>query len=281
MKQPKIFFLSIGIIFFIVFLTLFFVIFPIHHRHVALQKEEYILSMVEKKSVVIKKSIARNSENIHLIRDRLQEEFALPFLEDALNLSQLAIESIKPDQGSEHDEIHLVLKGEYRKLLNFISLLSQRPSSMVVTDLTIEKTRAELILKNTDKKIAVVKIKRSSNLLERLNAALVAIEIPTFSLEPVLRLQEVRSPFMPRVFFKNKTGPFQSLEDVDWYLAGEVCKNGALLGVFLDTKNHSQSRYFGIDLPWENSCWRIIAITRGVVVFEESKKHIRWSLAYQ
>ncbi|MES2203736.1 MAG: hypothetical protein V4496_00795 [Pseudomonadota bacterium] len=281
MKLSNIFFLSTLVGFFIVFLMLFFVILPIHYRHISLEKEQRILNMTEKKAALIAKVMARNSEKISFLQDQLQAKPLLPFIEEALNVSQLSIESIKPDQGNEHNEFHLSITGEYRALLNFLSLLSRQPNTLILTDLSVEKNHMEVILRNDNKKNTATKAKGHLSLLTRLTAALAVVTVPAFSVNTTLALEDVQSPFVSRVFPKNKGGPFQSLEGTHWYLSGEVRKNGILLGIFLEADNHSQSHYFGINLPWENSHWRVANITRHTVIFEAPRKHIRWSLSYK
>lgn len=279
MKRLRIFFLSAGVVFFIIALSVIFVIFPIYHRHVSLEKEERMLNVAEKKSTLITRAMAINSEKTHLLQGWLQDKAILPFIEDALNASQLAIESIKPNQGNEHNVIHLIIKGEYRALLNFLSLLAQQPNSLVFMSLIIEKDRMEVILKNDNEKIIARKIKLPSNFLKRLTSALAAIDVPVLK-NSTIGLSDVQSPFASRILFVNKKEDFYSLKNTRWNLSGDVRRNDTLLGVFLEAEDHSQSRYFGIDLPWENSHWRIVNITRHAVIFEESRKHLRWSLSY-
>ena len=266
MKQFKLFFLSIGIVFFIVAFPFFLIISPVNHKHISLEKEEKMLRKIEKKSEMIAKAKVKNSANIAFFQEKLQEEAILPFLEEALNACQLSIVSIKPGQGSEHNEVHLVLRGEYRALLMFFSLLSQQPNSIAFVDVSIEKNHMEVILKDNrgnDEKTAAVKIKHHLNLEKRLVSALAPIEVSMFAFELI-----------------NKHGPFQSLENIVWHLSGEIRKKGVLLGVFLEAQNHAQSYYFGLGFPWENSDWHIIRITQDKIAFENSKEHTRWNLFY-
>lgn len=281
MKRLKIIILSIGIAFIIATLPVFFIIIPADKKHASLNKEERWLRAVEKKSDSIREANVENSKNMRFLQKALQEKPILSFLEDALNASQLSIESIKPNQGSGRDEIHLALKGKYRAFMHFVALLSRQPNSIVLINVWIEKNRIEIILKDGDTKPAFIKAKQPSSLLKRLDFALAAVEVPVFSLGSISVLKEVQSPFLPRVLLKKKSGSLQALAETDWYLSGEVRKNSVLLGVFLEAQHYSQSHYFGVGLPWENSDWRVIKITPSAVVFEKSKNHARWSLSYQ
>lgn len=280
MKSPKIFFLSIGIVFFIIFLTLFLIIFPAYHHHALLKNEMNNLSKLESQSTFMKIVEARNVENVRLLNDQLHEKPQLLFIDDALKASGLLIESMKPDQGADHDEIHLIVQGEYRDLLNFIALLSREPNAIDVISLSIEKNHAAFVLKTTSKNRKIIKKSPASNLSKRLSAALTMIDIPVF-VHSAITLDTVQSPFVSRVFLKNKNDPFQSLRGTDWHLSGQVRQEGDLLGVFLESREGVKSHYFGVNLPWENSDWRVMSVASGVVIFEEIKKHARWVLVYE
>ena len=278
MKKFKIFFLSVIIALVIVMIPVLLIIIPVNAKQDYLDKEEKIINTAEKKLKAVEGAMAENARNIGLLQTSLLEKPILSFVEEKLSASRLSIESVKP---SQDDEIHVVLKGEYRDLLNFIFQLSQQENAVVVKNLSMEENSIEITFKNMDERRVIEKAKHHVTLLKRLASALDSIKIPEFSLMSRLKLSDVQSPFVPRVLPAKDEGPFQSLAGVDWYLSGEVRQHNCLLGVFLEMGNHAQSHYFGVGLPWENSDWRVIKITRYAVVFEESQNHVRWSLVYQ
>ncbi len=280
MRRLKTIIFSISIICITAALPVLFVIIPIDKKHVSLNKEERLLQVAEKKSAAISAAIVENSRSIRFLQEKLQEKSTLSFIENSLSVSQLSIESIKPSQGSERNEIHLVLKGEYRALIDFIAQLSRQPNAIVFIKLSIEKNRIEAVLKEDNATSSFVKAKHHLNVLKRLSAALASAKLPTFLFKSISALGDVQSPFVSRVFLEKYRGPFQSLANIDWNLSGEVRKNGVLLGIFLEARNQSQSRYFGVGLSWENSDWRVLNITKSEVIFENSQKHTCWILHY-
>ena len=278
MKKFKIFFLSAFIALVIVMIPVLLIIIPINEKQDYLDKEEKIIKKAEKKLKAVEGAVAENARNIGLLQTSLLEKPILSFLEEKLSASRLSIESVKP---SQDDEIHVVLKGEYRDLLNFIFQLSKQENSVVVKNLSIEENRIEIDFKNMDEKRVIEKAKHHATLLKRLASALDLIKVPEFSLMSRLKLSDVQSPFVPRVLPAKDEGPFQSLAGVDWHLSGEVRQHNCLLGVFLEMSNHAQSHYFGVGLPWENSDWRVLTITQNTIIFERLQQHTHWTLFYQ
>ena len=240
MKLVKIIFLSAGIALAIVIMTVLLIIVPITESQNHIIKESEVIKTAEKKLKVVENAITKNSRNSEFLQERLQEKDALIFLEEKLKGSHLSIDSIKPSQGVERDEVHVVLKGEYRAFLGFMARLSQQESAIKLEDLSIKKNHIEMVFKKQDKPFRFEKNIQYHAILKRLASALSSIELPVFSLEPRLLLNEVQSPFLPRILPLKDGGPFQSLTNVEWRLAGEVRKQSQLLGVFLEANNQSR-----------------------------------------
>lgn len=281
MNRPRVIFLSIIIVFAIIALPFFFIIIPAHEKHNFLNKEEKILKIAEKKSDKISKAMRDNLEKSAFLQSKLQEKSLLIFIEEALNVSRLSIDSIKPDQGNEHDEIQVTLRGEFRALLNFFSLISKQPNFVEFIDLVISRNQIKMTFKSNDAGFLSLNNRHHSVFLKRLSFALIPIEVPVFSVIPEPLLDNVQSPFAPRKASQKKDDTFQSIGESTWYLMGEVRQQGMLLGVFLETQNHSRSHYFGIGLPWEDGDWYVMNIEQNTILFENSKYHNHWSLLYR
>lgn len=266
MNQLKLVLLSMLIIILIVIIPVFLLIVPTYEKLIYLNKEEEILASAEKKYKSFSEAIVENSRNIRFLEEKIQENKGYIFIEASLNASQVLIDTIKPDQGSEHDELHLMLKAEYAAFINFIMQISRHPNANVLTGFSIEKNRIEVAFKENYDDIIIQKPKRYSSLSKRFATALTPVKIPQFQ---------------PSIFLIKNEGPFQSLENIDWHLSGEVRKDGQLLGVFLEGQNQAQTRYFGVDLPWENSDWRVVNITPHEVIFEQLGRRVYWRLSYE
>lgn len=281
MKRFKMLSLSVSLVLIVIVIPTLSIIIPVNQKRHSLDQEEKIIKAVEKQSKVIENAITTNAKNMALLQKNLRQKPMLFFLEDQLNASQLSIVSIKPGQDNDDHKIHIVLKGEYRALLNFMAQLSQQANSMALLSFSIEKNRIDMVFQAFDDKQTSIKTTHHSTLLKRAAFALVPIRIPHFSLIPILGLHEVQSPFVSRVLPVKDESPFQSLMGANWCLSGEVRKDNRLVGIFLDADHPSQSRYFGVDLSWENSDWYVHAVTQNTVIFENRAQHVRWALFYR
>lgn len=281
LKRLKIIIFSAGIAFMIAVIPVVGLIVPMHKKHMLILQEEKRLHELEEKSARISEAHAQSVRQVSLLRNELQQQSMLTSIEGMLNNSQLSIESIKLNQGGDHHELHLVLKGQYRSLLYFISMLSRRLNAQALIHVSIDKNRIEMVFKDkSDSEVRRVSAtaKQHSNLSSRLALALLPIHAPRFSLRPGQPLSEVRSPFVPRRLPASNGGPFQSLLGREWHWVGEVRQNGVLLGIFVEA--YHQSHYFGVGLPWENGDWRIVALTKRAVIFENVRQKKRWRLLY-
>ena len=281
LKWLKIIIFSASIAFVIAVLPVVGVIVPIHKKHVLIRQEEKRLHELEEKSARISEARAQSVQQVSVLRNELRQQSILTSIEGMLNNSQLLIESIKLNQGGDHHELHVALKGKYRSLLYFISMLSRRLNAQALIYVSIDKNRIEMVFKDkSESEVSAVgaSTKQPSNLSSRLALALLPIHAPHFSLRPGQLLSEVRSPFVPRRLPASKGGPFQSLLGREWHWVGEVRQNGVLLGIFVEA--YRQSHYFGVGLPWENGDWRIIALTKRAVIFENLRQKKRWRLLY-
>lgn len=281
LKWLKIIIFSASIAFVIAVLPVVGVIVPIHKKHVLIRQEEKRLHELEEKSALISEAHAQSVQQVSVLRNELQQESMLASIEGMLKNSQLSIQSIKLNQGVDHHELHLVLKGKYRSMLYFISMLSRRLNAQALIHVSIDKNRIEMVFKDkSDSEVRSVgaTAKRHPNLSSRLALALLPIHAPYFSLRPGQLLSEVRSPFVPRRLPAGNGGPFQSLLGREWHWVGEVRQNGVLLGIFVEA--YHQSHYFGVGLPWEKGDWRIIALTKHAVIFESVSQQRRWRLLY-
>lgn len=126
---------------------IFLIIIPDYEYHFRVKKEEVSRAQIINQAQALPKVMSGNKQMARLLQKKLQLPVALQFLENALSESHLMIQSLKPYQGGEHDEIQLKVRGRYCGLLQFLSLLSRQPNALEVVYLSVEKKETQIIFK--------------------------------------------------------------------------------------------------------------------------------------
>ena len=140
--------ISCCVSFLIIFLPIIFIIHPIIQRHFLLAQESKIVTEIEIMSKKLPNSIRKNKNKVTALQTKLQTEIQIESIEDEIMKYGLKIESVQPRINNEATELHLILTGEWRNLLQFFESLSRQPNAMELMYLSMNKDFMEIIFKN-------------------------------------------------------------------------------------------------------------------------------------
>jgi hypothetical protein len=274
-------FMSLLVLITIITVTFQCLVSPVIQKKYALDKKENLLKMLQRKSDQITDILQRNTKYSLRLRDNIQANVSLNFLQQQLSLSRLFVESMKITPAEKYDDIHLILRGKYRHLLEFFKLLAEQPNGMRVMTLVLKKNQMIIHIRaNKIEKSATLPGRHHQGLdmMQRLKRDLVFVKPPILFMPHHDLPRDVQSPFISRKLSAVASHSLQSLARYDWSYVGDVHQAGNLLGVFLEAQGKAQ--YFGLGLSWQNSDWMVVDIGSRAVFFQHKRSQEHWQLSY-